>query len=147
VPILTIESVTLRRQAPTDGRERGVVIVSRRILIADDEPNMLLSLEFLLKRSGFEVSTAADGQAALDAIERSPPDLVLLDILMPQKSGLEVCQAIRANPALRDIKIVLLTAMAREVDREKGLALGADAYVTKPFSTRELVELIRELLA
>jgi DNA-binding response OmpR family regulator len=112
------------RQVRADGRgsAREVGIVSRRILIADDEPNMLLSLEFLMKRSGFEVSTAADGQAALEAIEASPPDLVLLDILMPKKSGLEV-------------------------DKEKGLALGADAYVTKPFSTRELVEQIRELLA
>lgn len=121
--------------------------MSHRILIADDEPNMLLSLEFLMTRAGFEVSTANDGQAALDAIEAAPPDLVLLDILMPKKSGLEVCQAVRENPGWRNIKIVLLTAMARDVDREKGLALGADAYVTKPFSTRELVAQVRELLA
>jgi len=123
------------------------VIVSHRILIADDEPNMVLSLEFLMARAGFEVSTASDGQAALDAIDAAPPDLVLLDILMPGKSGLEVCQAVRGNPEWRDIKIVLLTAMARDVDREKGLALGADAYITKPFSTRELVAKVRELLA
>jgi DNA-binding response OmpR family regulator len=134
-------------RADEPGSEREVGIVSRRILIADDEPNMLLSLEFLMKRSGFEVSTAADGQAALEAIEAAPPDLVLIDILMPKKSGLEVCQAIRARPEWADMKIVLLTALAREVDKEKGLALGADAYVTKPFSTRELVEQIRELLA
>lgn len=121
--------------------------MSHRILIADDEPNMLLSLEFLMRRAGYEVSTAADGQAALDAVEASPPDLVLLDILMPKKSGLEVCQAIRANPALREVKIVLLTAMARDVDRERGLALGADEYITKPFSTRELIARVRELLA
>ena len=120
--------------------------MSRKILIADDEPNMLLSLEFLMKRAGFEVTTASDGQAALDAIEASPPDLVLLDVLMPRKSGLEVCESIRANPALKDVRIVMLTAMGREVDREKGLALGADAYITKPFATNELVARVRELL-
>jgi len=121
--------------------------VSRRILIADDEPNMLLSLEFLMRRAGFEVATATDGQTALDAIESTSPDLALLDILMPKKSGLEVCETVRANPNLKDVKIVLLTAMGREVDREKGLALGADAYITKPFATNELVARIKELLA
>jgi DNA-binding response OmpR family regulator len=120
--------------------------VKQRILIADDEPNMLLSLEFLMRRAGFEVTTAGDGQAALDAIEASPPDLALLDVLMPRKSGLEVCERVRANPALGDVKIVLLSAMARDVDREKGLALGADAYITKPFATNELVARIREIL-
>jgi DNA-binding response OmpR family regulator len=120
--------------------------VSRRILIADDEPNMLLSLEFLMKRAGFEVTTAADGQAALDAIAAAPPDLALLDVLMPRKSGLEVCETVRSNPALNGVKIVLLTAMGREVDREKGLALGADAYITKPFATNELLAKVRELL-
>ena len=121
--------------------------MNRRILIADDEPNMLLSLEFLMKRAGFEVTTAADGQAALDAIAESPPDLALLDVLMPRKSGLEVCETVRSNPAWNDVKIVLLTAMGREVDREKGLALGADAYITKPFATNELLACVRELLA
>jgi DNA-binding response OmpR family regulator len=120
--------------------------MNRRILIADDEPNMLLSLEFLMKRAGFEVVTATDGQSAIESIESSPPDLALLDVLMPRKSGLEVCQQIKANPGLKDVKIVLLSAMAREVDREKGLALGADAYVTKPFATNELMARIRELL-
>jgi DNA-binding response OmpR family regulator len=121
--------------------------MNRRILIADDEPNMLLSLEFLMKRAGFEVTTAADGQAALDAIAESPPDLALLDVLMPRKSGLEVCETVRSNPVWNDVKIVLLTAMGREVDREKGLALGADAYITKPFATNELLACVRELLA
>ena len=120
--------------------------MNRRILIADDEPNMLLSLEFLMKRAGFDVTTAVDGQAALDAIAAAPPDLALLDVLMPKKSGLEVCEAIRANPEWRSIKVVLLTAMSREVDREKGLATGADAYITKPFATRELVARVKELL-
>ena len=121
--------------------------MSRRILIADDEPNMLLSLEFLMKRAGFEVTTATDGQAALDAIAEAPPDLALLDVLMPRKSGLEVCEAVRSNPAWNGVRIVLLTAMGREVDREKGLALGADAYITKPFATNELLARVRELLA
>jgi DNA-binding response OmpR family regulator len=121
--------------------------MSRRIVIADDEPNMLLSLEFLMKRAGFEVTTATDGQAALDAIAEDPPDLALLDVLMPRKSGLEVCETVRANPAWKDVKIVLLTALGREVDREKGLALGADAYITKPFATNELIACVRNLLA
>lgn len=121
--------------------------MSRRILIADDEPNILLSLKFLMERAGFQVATVADGQAALNAIAAQPPDLVLLDILMPHKSGLEVCQAIRANPAWRDMKIMFVTAMGRDIDREKGLALGADAYITKPFATKDLVAKVTELLA
>ncbi|CDH47002.1 Response regulator receiver protein (modular protein) [Candidatus Contendobacter odensis Run_B_J11] len=121
--------------------------MANKILVVDDEPNIVLSLEFLMKQAGFQVRTASDGEAALAAIAAEPPDLVLLDVMMPRKNGYEVCQAIRANPAWKGTRIIMLTAKGREVEREKGLALGADDYITKPFSTQEVVERVRELLA
>jgi two-component system, OmpR family, alkaline phosphatase synthesis response regulator PhoP len=120
--------------------------MTHRILIADDEPNILISLEYLMQREGFTVSLARDGQEALDAILRDPPDLVLLDVMMPRKTGLEVCQAVRADPRLNGVRILMLTAKGRETDVAKGLALGASAYVTKPFSTKDLVARVRALL-
>ncbi len=120
--------------------------MSHRIVIADDEPNLLIPLEYMLKREGFEVTVARDGQEALEAIALSRPQLVLLDVMMPRKSGLDVCQVLRADDANLDIRIVLLTAKGRDDDVAKGLALGADAYVTKPFSPKELVLKVRELL-
>jgi DNA-binding response OmpR family regulator len=116
------------------------------VLIVDDEPNIVLSLEFLMGEAGFDVRVARDGEAALEAVRHRRPDVVLLDVMTPVKNGYEVCQAIRADPALRDVKIIMLTAKIREVEREKGLALGADEYVTKPFSTRELVERVKHLV-
>lgn len=118
-----------------------------KILVVDDEPNIVLSLEFLMKQAGFEVRTAADGEAALNVIAADRPDLVLLDVMMPRKNGYEVCQTIRAHPDWKDIYIVMLTAKGREVEREKGLALGANAYITKPFSTQEVVAQVRKLLS
>jgi len=120
--------------------------VSQKILIADDEPNILISLEFLMKREGFEVVLARDGQEAIEAIVRERPALVLLDVMMPVKTGFDVCSEVRASESLRDTLIVMLTAKGRDTDVAKGLALGADAYMTKPFSTRELVQKVRELL-
>ncbi len=120
--------------------------MTHKILIADDEPNILISLEFLMKREGYEVSVARDGIEALAAIVATRPDLVLLDVMMPGKTGFEVCQEVRAQDALRDIRILMLTAKGRDTDVAKGLALGADAYVTKPFSTRELVQKVRSML-
>jgi DNA-binding response OmpR family regulator len=117
------------------------------VLIADDEPNIVLSLEFLMKREGYLVSVARDGPAALEAIVATRPDLVLLDVMMPGKSGFEVCQAVRADPALAAVKIVMLTAKGRDTDLSKGTALGADDYITKPFSTKALAARVRELLA
>jgi DNA-binding response OmpR family regulator len=117
-----------------------------KILIADDEPNILISLEFLMKREGYEVLLARDGNEALAAIARERPALVLLDVMMPGKTGFDVCQAVRADEALADVKIVLLTAKGRDTDVAKGLALGADAYMTKPFSTKALAEKVKDLL-
>jgi len=120
--------------------------VSASILVADDEPNIVLSLEFLLKQAGYRVRTVSDGEAALAAIAQDPPDLVLLDVMIPGRDGYAVYQGIRANPAWRDMRIIMLTAKGGEIQREKGLSLGADEYVTKPFSTRELVERIHRML-
>jgi two-component system alkaline phosphatase synthesis response regulator PhoP len=120
--------------------------MSTKILIADDEPNILISLEFLMKREGYEVVLARDGQEAMDAIVRERPALVLLDVMMPIKTGFDVCYEVRAHEAVRDTLIVMLTAKGRDTDVAKGLALGANAYMTKPFSTKELVQKVRELL-
>jgi DNA-binding response OmpR family regulator len=125
----------------------GGAEMANKILVVDDEPNIVLSLEFLMKQAGFQVRTAADGEAALAAIAAEAPDLILLDVMMPRKNGYEVCQAVRANPDWKAVRIIMLTAKGREVEREKGLALGADDYITKPFSTQEVVERVRELLA
>jgi DNA-binding response OmpR family regulator len=99
-----------------------------------------------MKREGYTVLVARDGQEALDTIARERPDLVLLDVMMPKKSGFEVCQAVRASEDLQATKILMLTAKGRDTDLAKGLALGADAYMTKPFSTRELVQKVAEML-
>ncbi|MBS3995712.1 MAG: response regulator [Hydrogenophaga sp.] len=120
--------------------------MSQKILIADDEPNILISLEFLMKREGYEVVVARNGQEAIDAILRERPALVLLDVMMPVKTGFDVCHEVRAHEAVRDTLIVMLTAKGRDTDVAKGLALGANAYMTKPFSTRELVQKVRDLL-
>ncbi len=120
--------------------------MSKRILIVDDEPNIVMSLEFLMKREGFEVAVAADGDEALARLPEFRPDLVLLDIMMPKKSGYDVCQEIRANPEWSGVKVLMLTAKGRDTEIAKGLAIGADAYVTKPFATRELATRVRQLL-
>jgi DNA-binding response OmpR family regulator len=118
----------------------------KTILIADDEPNIVISLEYLLQRDGYRVVVTRDGQEALDAIAASPPDLVLLDVMLPRVSGFDVCQTVRENPALAGMPIVMLTAKGREVEVSKGMALGANAYITKPFSTQELLAQIQALL-
>jgi len=118
----------------------------KKILIADDEENIVISLEFLMKREGFEVIVAGDGEEALKRIHEDAPDLVLLDVMMPRKSGFEVCQEVRADPALNGVRILMLTAKGRDTEVAKGLALGADGYMTKPFSTKELVAQVHALL-
>lgn len=119
---------------------------AKTILIADDEPNIVISLEFLMKREGFKVSIAVDGEEAIAKIRSESPDLVLLDVMMPKKSGFDVCQEVKGDPALSGTRILMLTAKGRDTEMAKGMALGADAYMTKPFSTRALVEQVRQLL-
>jgi DNA-binding response OmpR family regulator len=116
------------------------------ILIIDDEPSIVLSLEFLMKREGFEVAVAADGESALRSMAERRPDLVILDVMMPRLNGFEVCQRIRADAAYRGVRVLMLSARGRETEVKRGLELGADAYVTKPFSTRDLLAEIRRLL-
>jgi DNA-binding response OmpR family regulator len=118
-----------------------------RVLIADDEPNILISLEYLMKREGHAVSVARDGQEALDLLRRERPRLLLLDVMMPKKTGFEVCQELRADDAVKDTLVLMLTAKGRDTDVAKGLGVGADAYMTKPFSTKDLVAKVREMLA
>lgn len=118
-----------------------------RVLIVDDEPNIVAALEFLLEKNGYEVKVAGNGTDALEQLDAFRPDLVLLDVMVPKLSGYEVCQRMRAEPRWRDIKIVMLSAKGREVEVNKGMSLGADLYVTKPFSSAELVATIHRLLA
>jgi DNA-binding response OmpR family regulator len=118
----------------------------RRILIVDDEPNIVISLEFLMQREGFEVTTAGDGEAALRALAERPFDLVVLDIMLPKVNGFDVCQQIRADGRWPGLRVLMLTAKGRQTEVTKGLKLGADAYVTKPFSTKDLVAQVKRLL-
>jgi DNA-binding response OmpR family regulator len=117
------------------------------VLVVDDEPNILLSLEFLMQQAGFSVATAADAGQALEQINRQCPDLLLLDISLPGMSGFDLLERLRADDATQALPVIMLTAHGREVEKEKGMALGANDYVTKPFSTRELVNRVQALLA
>lgn len=121
--------------------------MNKRILIVDDEPNIVISVEFLMKREGYEVSVARDGEEGLTAIREQKPDLVILDVMMPKRNGFEVCESVRADPDLGGVRILMLTAKGREAEMKKGLEMGADAYISKPFSTHELVERVTSLLS
>jgi two-component system, OmpR family, alkaline phosphatase synthesis response regulator PhoP len=121
-------------------------MTTRRILIAEDEPNIVISLEFLLAGAGYEVAIARDGTEALDAIGRLRPDLVVLDVMLPGVNGFEVCRQIRTATETRNTRILMLTARGRETEMERGMAAGADAYMTKPFATRDLLAKVAELL-
>lgn len=120
--------------------------MTHKILIVDDEPNIVISLEFLMKKEGFEVAVAGDGEEALAKVASFNPDLMLLDVMMPKKSGFEVCEVLRADPSKAGLLIVMLTAKGRDTEVAKGLAIGADAYVTKPFSTKDLVVRVKTML-
>lgn len=120
--------------------------MTHKVLIADDEPNIVVSLEFLMKREGHQVLVARDGVQALETIRRERPDLVLLDLMMPVMSGFDVCQQVRADESLAGVKILMLTAKGRDTDVAQGLGLGADGYITKPFSTKELAARVRSML-
>lgn len=118
----------------------------KEILIVDDEPSIVVPIQFLMEQQGYSVLVAENGEDALDAIYKYKPDLILLDIMLPRIDGYEVCEIVRLNPEYRDTKIIFLTAKGREVEIAKGLSLGADAYITKPFSNTELVAKVKELL-
>lgn len=119
--------------------------MNHSVLIVEDEPNIVLSVKFLMEGAGFDVRVASDGNSALKEVNQSPPNIILLDVMLPDRDGYSVCEAIKANADWQDIRILMLTAKGRDLDREKGLALGADDYITKPFSTRELVERVVEV--
>lgn len=120
--------------------------MATKILIADDEPNIVISLEFLLRREGYEVVIAHNGIEALQRIRDERPDMAILDVMMPQRNGFEVCQDLRQDPEFAKLRIMMLTAKGRDTEVSKGLALGADVYMTKPFSTRELIAKVRALI-
>lgn len=118
----------------------------KKVLIVDDEPSIIVALQFLMEQNGFETIVAFSGEEAMETIARQRPDLVLLDIMLPVVDGFEVCQRVRENPEWKDIRIVLVTALGSEANAAKGLALGADAYITKPFANADLVAKVKELL-
>lgn len=116
-----------------------------KILIVDDEPNILMSLEFLMKKEGYRVFIARDGEEAFDIIRSEVPDVVLLDIMMPKVNGYEVCTFIKTSPMYQHIKVVFMSSKSREIDLQKGYELGADLYIPKPFSTRDMVSKVNAL--
>ena len=116
------------------------------ILIVDDEPNIVMSLEFLMRKNGYQVSIARNGTEALDAIDHTAVDLVLLDIMMPDVDGYQVCRHIRQHPNRAGTRVIMLSAKSKEADIQKGYEAGADLYIPKPFSTRQLMEKVKELL-
>ena len=126
---------------------RGGTIISASILIADDDPNILRALSFLMRREGHDVRTASGGRQALAMVAAAAPDLLLLDLMMPQGNGREVCRALRADRAHDGVRIIMLTARGQDADQREGLALGADAYVTKPFAIDDVVNCVRRVLA
>ena len=117
------------------------------ILIVDDEPNIVMSLEYLMRKNGYQVGIARNGTEALAAIAETPYDLVLLDVMMPDVDGYQVCRQLRQHPDRADTKVIFLSAKSREADVQKGYEVGADLYIPKPFSTRQLMEKVRELLS
>jgi DNA-binding response OmpR family regulator len=121
--------------------------MTRSVLVVDNEANIVLSLEFILRQAGFDVRVARDGEEALQAVAESVPDLILLDVMMPKRDGYDVCQTIRANPKWKNVYIIMLTAKGRDIEQEKGMALGANDYITKPFSTHEVIRRVKQHFA
>ncbi|MEM9843573.1 MAG: response regulator [Pseudomonadota bacterium] len=118
----------------------------KQVLLVEDEDNIAMALEFLINREGFDLKRVSTGEAAMDALDEARPDLVVLDVMLPETSGYEVCQHIRERDDLRDIKVLMMSA-AGDMARRKGLALGADAFFVKPFDTKLLRDEINALLA
>lgn len=118
-----------------------------KILIVDDEPNIVVPLQFLMEQNGYQTLVAQSGEEALEAISKEEPDLVLLDIMLPGIDGFEVCEIVRLKPEWRHIRIIFLTAKGRDVDIAKGMVLGADEYITKPFSNQQIIDAVTKLLS
>ena len=130
-----------------NSQPRNSEAMAPKVLVVDDEPAIIRALTYLLSKASLDVRIAKDGDEAMAAIEEHHPSLVLLDVMLPKRDGFEICELIRANPDWQDIRIIMLTARGRDADREKGLALGADEYLTKPFSTREVLSKVQKILA
>ena len=120
--------------------------MSHSILVVEDEPNIVLSLRFIMEQAGFVVRVAEDGQQAVEEISREAPDVVLLDLMLPERDGFSVCEIVRADPELANTKIIVLSAKSREIDRDRAMRLGADDFINKPFSTRDLGDRVRQVL-
>jgi len=118
-----------------------------KVLIVDDEPNIVMSLDFLMRKAQFEVFIARNGQEALQLAQQEQPDLMLLDVMMPDIDGYEVCEKVKASKATKHCKIIFMSAKGKDSDIQKGLSLGASLYVTKPFSTRTLMKQVQQLMA
>ena len=119
---------------------------NKKILIADDEPYILRSLSFVLKKEGFDIETARNGEEALEKAQQFNPKILFLDVMMPKKDGYEVCIKLKSNPETKNIYIIMLTAKGQIIDKEKGLITGADEYITKPFSPREIVNKVKKII-
>jgi len=119
----------------------------KKILVVDDDPYILMSLEFLMKKNGFEVMVARNGTEALEIVDKQVPDIVLLDIMMPDVDGYAICKHIKSSKKLKEAKVVFMSAKSKESDIQKGYDLGASLYVTKPFSTRQLLKQVQELIS
>jgi DNA-binding response OmpR family regulator len=117
-----------------------------RILIVEDEPHIIESLSFVLGREGFVVSSVLDGESALETLRREPPDLVILDVMLPKLSGFEVLKVVKSDPALKSIPVIILTAKGQLQDRRLAEEIGSDGFMTKPFSNRDVVDNVRRLI-
>ncbi|OGO21922.1 MAG: two-component system response regulator [Chloroflexi bacterium RBG_16_50_9] len=118
----------------------------KKILVVDDEANVIRTLTFVLRKEGYEVSSAGDGEEAIARVRESKPNLMFLDVMMPKKNGYEVCKALKSDSSLSDIHVIMLSAKGQEADKEKALNLGADEFMAKPFSPKGVVERVKELL-
>lgn len=126
---------------------KGWIIMAKKVLIVDDEPSITVPLKFLMEQNQFDVMVVHSGEEALSTVDTFRPDLVLLDVMLPAADGFQVCQHLRSNPAYKHLKVVFLSAMTRDLDIAKGNTLGADAYITKPFSNAEVVRQVKDLLS
>ena len=125
---------------------RAIHLMTPKILIVDDEPNIVIPLQFLMEQNGYSTLVAQSGEEALEIISKERPDLILLDIMLPGVDGFEVCEIVRLNPKWRNTRIIFLTAKGRDVDIAKGMVLGADEYITKPFSNQQIIDAVKTLL-